>query len=420
MHSPAHTPSRPGQQPTDPELLLLGGGAEDGRLRNWREQFPEIIGRSAAMGRVLETVAKVARTDGVVLILGESGTGKELIAAAIHRLSPRSAARFVDLNCSAIPEQLLESELFGYEKGAFTGADRRKPGKFEYAQGGTIFLDEIGDMHPQLQTKLLRVLQERKFAALGANVLIDVDVRVVAATNSDLHTAIRSGRFREDLYYRLNVLPIQLPTLRERHEDIADLLLHFTELANREHGLMTPCFLDDEVIRCLSDYPWPGNVRQLRNLVDRLVILKGGGSIGIADLPQELVAEAAAARTAPALTKGHSHGSMAREYGGASSLTLPANHSRDIRLPQTWGQLDSATAAVTIAAATAAMALPTDGIDLPKFIEDLENDLIRQALERTNNNRNQAAKLLGLNRTTLVERIKKRQLSTLNEPSREL
>ncbi len=369
-----------------------------GSSEHWRSCFPEIVGRSPPMEKVLETVWKVARSDGAVLILGESGTGKDLIAAAIHRLSPRSGGHYVPLNCSAIPDNLLESQLFGHVKGAFTGADGKAIGKFEYAQGGSIFLDEIGDMPANLQAKLLRVLQDKKFTPLGSNVLMDADVRIVAATNMDLGQAIREQTFRQDLYYRLNVLPIHLPPLRERTGDIPNLLEHFMEQANRIHNSQTPCYLSDALVARLSAYDWPGNIRQLQNLISRLVVMRGAGVIEIEDLPAEMFARPEELRlTNPPVA------SSQPLMRPTTAMPLPmVQHAAGVRVPQDF------------------TSLPEQGLDLTQYIEALENDLIRQALERTGNNRNQAAKLLGLNRTTLVERIKKRHLTTLNAPSKEL
>jgi len=372
---------------TSPQSLLIDSSAREDGPMNWRQMFPEIIGRSQAMLGVLETVSKIARSDGSVLILGESGTGKELIASAIHRISHRSHKPYVPLNCSAIPDNLLESELFGHEKGAFTGADKKAIGKFQYADGGSIFLDEIGDMPALLQAKLLRVLQDKKIAPLGSNKLFEVDVRVIAATNMNLEDAIRGGSFRRDLFYRLNVLPVVLPALRERRDDIPALIEHFLQLKNREYGFASPCYLDDGLINFFTQYDWPGNIRQLEHLVERLVVIKGGGAISLQDLPSDLQREINLA--SPNLTT-------------QRSMPLARPIDRDIAVPASFGQL------------------PAQGIDLIKFIEELENSLIRQALDRTGHNRNQAAKLLGLNRTTLVERIKKRQIIPLNEPSREL
>lgn len=370
---------------------------------NWGQMFPEIIGRSAAMQRVLETVFKVARSDSSVLILGESGTGKELIASAIHRLSPRAERAYVPLNCSAIPDNLLESDLFGHEKGAFTGADRRRQGKFEYAEGGTIFLDEIGDMAHPLQAKLLRVLQDKRFAPLGGNELKEVNVRIIAATNKNLQQAVREGVFRLDLYYRLNVLPVSIPPLRERTEDIPDLLHHFVELANRTQGVSTPCYLTPDLLRFLCQYPWPGNVRQLQNIVERLVVMRGGGSLSLAELPREML-DQTAEDLSPINMADRPKNSVTKPQMLPPKDGLPMSRAQEgeIRYPEQFG------------------ALPETGIDLPRYIEELENTLIMQALERTGNNRNQAAKLLGLNRTTLVERIKKRKIASLNDPSKEL
>lgn len=354
---------------------------------NVRDFFPEMIGRSTSMLRVYETISKIARSDGAVLIQGESGTGKELVAAALHRLSPRADKRFIAINCSAIPENLLESELFGHEKGAFTSADRRRVGHFEAATGGTIFLDEIGDMPASLQAKLLRVLQEKRFTPLGGNELKKADVRIIAATNIDLEKAVHDGRFRLDLYYRLNVLPIALPPLRERQDDIPQLVEYFLELAQRNHPMSNVSCFTVGAIQRMKSYEWPGNVRELQNLIERLVVLNGGGEIGEEQLPQGIAGVPAVAvpPVASVLTT-----NMAID----KAAPLMARPSALVRMPN-----DSGT-------------LPETGIDLQSFIESLENSLITQALSRTQNNKNQAAKLLGLNRTTLVERIKKRGIVT--------
>ena len=382
---------RPVVPASDARSLLLGGASTDNPavVHNWRQMFPEIVGRSHKMMRVFETVAKIARSESSVLVLGESGTGKELIASAIHRLSNRSHKPFIPINCSAIPEQLLESELFGHEKGAFTGADRKRIGHFEAANGGTIFLDEIGDMPLSLQAKLLRVLQDKKFTPLGGDTTRDADVRIVAATNKNLEILTKRGSFRLDLFYRLNVLPVNLPALRERSEDIPELLEHSVDVSNRVQGLQDPCYFTPELINKLSAYDWPGNVRQLLNLVERLVVLKGGGAIGVEDLPDEILGAEQGFETP---TMEPVQASMPRKSPGATAVHYPASFGE----------------------------LPNDGLDLAQFIESLENDYIRQALARTGNNKNQAAKLLGLNRTTLVERIKKRKIQPLNAPSKEL
>ncbi len=362
-------------------------------MGNWRDGFPEIIGRSPAMSRVLETVWKVSRSEGAVLITGPSGTGKELIASAIHRLSPRSGKRFTAINCSAIPEDLLESELFGHEKGAFTGAERKRLGYFEVSAGGTIFLDEIGDMPARLQAKLLRVLQERKFTPVGGNELRSADVRIIAATNVNLQKAVEEGRFRLDLFYRLNVLPVEIPALRERQPDVAALLDYFLDIANRNHSGSPACYFTDEVIACLSAYSWPGNVRELQNLVERLVVLSGGGAISIDHLPPEVAISVAADMVTPPTPVKLAGATVQDRPAASMPLAVSAT---PIVFPASFGELP----------------LPETGLDLPTFIEGLENSLIMQALERTQNNKNQAARLLGLNRTTLVERIKKRKIAT--------
>jgi transcriptional regulator with PAS, ATPase and Fis domain len=335
--------------------------------------FPEVIAKSAQMHQVLQLVAKMAKTNGSVLILGESGTGKELIASAIHRLSLRSHHPFIAINCSAIPDELLESELFGHVKGAFTGADRNREGYFGTANQGTVFLDEIGDMSLRLQAKLLRVLQEKTYSPIGSNRVVEADVRIIAATNVDLEKAIKEQNFRLDLYYRLHVLPIQIPPLRERKDDIECLLHHFLDVANQVHRKEVPCWLSPEAMTALCHYDWPGNVRQLQNIVERLVIVKEGGEVKVHELPAEC--------------------QLFQNRVYTESSPTPAFKAH-FQHPIEFG------------------ALPTEGINLAQMIEDLENRYIVEALQRTQNNKNQAARLLGLNRTTLVERLKKRKIGT--------
>lgn len=400
MRSPDQRSSSDGNV-TAQSMLLDPSGQTTSPVENWRACFPEIIGRSPAMITALETAAKVARSDSSVLVMGESGSGKELFAAAIHRLSHRSPHPYIPLNCAAIPENLLESELFGHEKGAFTGADKRRIGKFEAATKGTLFLDEIGDMPLALQAKLLRVLQDKKFAPLGGNDLREADVRVIAATHMNLEQAVQKKSFREDLFYRLNVLPLYVPALRERVEDIPQLLEHFTEITNANHAAPSVSFFTDAAIRFLCRYSWPGNVRQLQNLVERLVVLKGGGAITVDDIPADILRSIDMQKEPVAPQRLHSDAAPQFE-SARHAMPLPIGGRKQVAVPDQFG------------------ILPEAGIDLTTFIETLENGLIMQALERTNNNRNQAAKLLGLNRTTLVERIKKRRLAVLNEPSKEL
>lgn len=386
---------RPGEDSCRAQSMLFRSKGRAGlQYGDWQELFPEIIGRSPTMLKALETVAKISHSESAVLISGESGTGKELIASAIHRLSSRSARPFVAINCSAIPENLLESELFGHEKGAFTGADRRRMGRFDAASGGTLFLDEIGDMPLALQAKLLRVLQERKFTPLGGNEIREADVRIVAATNLDLEKAVKAGTFRLDLFYRLNVLPVALPALRERAEDIAELLEHFLDLAVRMHGYDASTTLGPDAMQTLCAFGWPGNVRQLQNMIERLVVLKGGGEITLEDLPPELTHAAPACVIPSAVPTVVANATI--------PLAVRPVETTAAIIPGSFGEL------------------PKDGIDLIRFIEDLENSMIMQALDRTSHNKNQAAKLLGLNRTTLVERIKKRGLAPLNAPAQEL
>jgi DNA-binding NtrC family response regulator len=319
-----------------------------------RYRFENVIGTSPALRSVLELVSKVADTDSTVLITGESGTGKELIARAIHYNSKRAERVMVTVNCGAIPEELLESELFGHVKGAFTNAVQHREGRFAAADGGTIFLDEIGDMSPSLQVKLLRVLQDRTFEPVGSSKTVRADVRVIAATHRNLEEAIRRGTFREDLYYRLNVIPIEVPPLRARKEDVPLLVEHFLERLNQEKGRRVEGISPAAVERLL-EHEWPGNVRELENLIERLVVLRGRGTIDVDDLPGSL-----RPRPAPA----------------------------PVALPE----------------------IGPDGIPFNEVVDRLETHLIVQALERTGWNKNRAAQLLGLNRTTLIEKIKKKKL----------
>jgi len=333
--------------------------AENRLLQNQlrsRYKFDSIVGKSAALQKVLAMVEKVAETDSTVLITGESGTGKELIARAIHYNSRRSDRMLVTVNCGAIPEELLESELFGHVKGAFTNAIQHREGRFSLAHGGTIFLDEIGDMSPNLQVKLLRVLQEKTFEPVGSSKTEHVDVRVIAATNQNLSEMIAAKQFREDLYYRLNVLPVEMPPLRDRPDDIPLLVHHFLDRARTEHSNRVQG-LSDDALQELVSYDWPGNVRELENLMERLLVLNSEGEIGAEDLPADYLA-----------------GSRA----GGREATGPR--------------------------------VPASGLDFNEVVKQLEVDLILQALEHTHWNKNRAAQLLGLNRTTLEGKIRKRGL----------
>ena len=321
-----------------------------------RYRFEGLIGKSRAMARLFQLLETVASTTSTILISGETGTGKEVVARAIHHNSPRRANRFVALNCSAIPETLLEAELFGHVRGAFTGAVGNRQGRFEQAHKGTLFLDEVGTMSAALQMKLLRALQEREFERLGDSHTVKVDVRVIAATNSDLHKMVEEGGFRGDLYYRLNVIPIPLPPLRDRKDDIPLLVHHFLEKyasAAARPGVAAPALtVSQEAMRRLMSYQWPGNVRQLENFVERAVAFSAGRTqIDLTDMPPELANE-------PPLM-------------------------------------------------AAPVSLPEDGLDLDVFIAGIERDLIQRSLERTGGNKGKAARLLNLKRTTLVEKLKR-------------
>ncbi|MBI2889788.1 MAG: sigma-54-dependent Fis family transcriptional regulator [Nitrospirae bacterium] len=287
----------------DQVLRLIENALEAQRQERARLQRPkaavkvELTGANPAIVRLRETLATVAPTHSSVLISGENGTGKEVVARLVHALSRRAEQRFVQVNCAAIPEDLIESELFGYEKGAFTGADRFKPGRFDLAHGGTMFLDEIGDMSLRTQAKILRILQERTFERVGGTTAQEVDVRVLAASNKVLEEEIRQRRFREDLYYRLNVIPLSVPPLRERAEDIPALVRTFLEEFHRE-GELPMKEVSEEVMRTLEKYPWPGNVRELKNAVERLVVLSKGARIEAGDLPAHFQRSDVSARKA--------------------------------------------------------------------------------------------------------------------------
>jgi sigma-54 specific flagellar transcriptional regulator A len=329
-----------------------------------------LVGRGHAMERVQYLIERVARTDSNVLVLGESGTGKEVVARNIHFQSARANKPFVPVNCGAIPADLLESELFGHEKGAFTGAISARQGRFEAAEGGTLFLDEIGDMSLPMQVKLLRVLQERVFERVGSNRSINADVRIIAATHRDLEAGIRDGVFREDLYYRLNVFPIELPPLRQRREDIPALVEELSARIGREKGINVRVGRD--ALAVLADYPWPGNVRELANVIERMAIMHGDSPIGAGDLPQRLRQAAG--------------GPVDSAVGGDCDLPLPAF------VPP----LDGAAAR-----------LPAAGINLKDYLEDLERNYIVQALGEANDVVAHAAELLNMRRTTLVEKMRK-------------
>lgn len=327
-----------------------------------RENMPEIIGEAPAMQEVFRAIGRLSRSNITVLINGESGTGKELVARALHRHSPRASAPFIALNMAAIPRDLMESELFGHEKGAFTGAHQVRRGRFEQADGGTLFLDEIGDMPAELQTRLLRVLADGEFYRVGAHTPMRVDVRIVAATHQNLERLVEAGRFREDLFHRLNVIRIQVPALRQRQADIPALATHFLARAARELNVETKV-LSEEVAQCLAQLPWPGNVRELENTCRWLTVMASGREVQMEDLPPELLKETAAAEPA---------------MDWESALARWADQ-------KTAEQGEGALADAQIR---------------------LERILIEAALRRTGGRRQDAARLLGWGRNTLTRKIR--------------
>ncbi len=342
--------------------------------------FRSLIGRSPAIQRIREDIQRAAPTEANVLILGESGTGKEVVARNIHYYSKRRDKPFVPVNCGAIPRDLLESELFGHEKGAFTGALTAREGRFSLANGGTLFLDEIGEMPMDMQVKLLRVLEERTFERVGGNRTIQADVRIIAATNRDLEQMVREGKFRQDLYYRLEVFPIELPPLRERIEDLPLLIAQLNERLENEKGCSVQ--LAGDAVRMLSAYDWPGNVRELANLMERLAIQYPNTLVHADDLPARY-------RTVEPVP----------ELPAAVAEELLAEPEQKVA-PAVTGQ--------------GLPRIPPGGLDLKSYIAEMEIALIRQALEEANGVVAHAAKLLGLRRTTLAEKMRKYGLSRPN------
>jgi sigma-54 specific flagellar transcriptional regulator A len=357
-------------------------------------------GNSPAIRRIGALIRQVAAHDSTVLVLGESGTGKEVTARAVHDLSPRRGRPFVALNCGAIPAELLESELFGHEKGSFTGAVAARKGRFEIAEGGTLFLDEIGDMSPSMQVKLLRVLQERVFERVGNHVPIRCNVRIIAATHRNLEESIASGTFREDLFHRLNVFPIEIPSLRARSEDLPQLIDEFIELNVAEGRPRVE--LSAGALAALMLCPWTGNVRELSNLIERLSILCGGREVEVADLPPRYrpaalpVCSAAEAPAAPEFT------------AVATDDTATLSGSEVVRLLEADAPATVPVHAVPAEAAGDPLALlPQAGLDLRAHLASIERALIEQALVRTQGTVAHAARLLNLRRTTLVERLRR-------------
>ncbi len=337
----------------------------DSREENGRNDrgfcFDNIAGSSHVIRTVLEKAKKVAYSDSSVMITGESGTGKELVAQAIHANSPRCSGPMVVINCGAIPGELLESELFGHEKGSFTGAHKSRAGRFQMADKGTIFLDEIGDMSPELQVKLLRALQERKIERIGGAEIIEVDIRVISATNKDLDAEVKTGNFREDLFYRLNVIPVNIPPLRERVDDIPVLVEHFQKKFAGRTGSYRIKGLSARAERAMVEYDWPGNIRELENLVERLAVLSENEVIELDDLP----------------------GYISQKSKTGSICSVDSVFDR--------------------------------GVGFHEAVEQFQKDLIYNALERTNWVKAKAAALLQMNRTTLVEKIKKMNIEPEEE-----
>jgi DNA-binding NtrC family response regulator len=326
------------------------------QLKN-KYKFENFIGDSLPMNKVFRVIEKVADTDSTVLILGESGTGKELVARAIHYHSNRHEKPMIPVNCGAIPEELLESELFGHEKGSFTNAIRTRIGRFELAHGGSIFLDEVAEMSPHLQVKLLRVLQEQEFERLGSTKTIKCDVRIIAATNKNLDKLVEENRFREDLYYRLKVIPIEIPPLRDRRSDIPLLIHHFLDVLCKVKKKKIRG-ISKKVMKALGNYDWPGNVRELENIVERMVILSEDDYLDLEDLPEKIA------------------------------------------------QMEKMDQTIQ-------MLIPDEGFSLSNAINEYERQLILNALEKADWVKNRAAKLLNMNRTTLVEKIKKQGIDRL-------
>ncbi|MDR3045316.1 MAG: sigma-54 dependent transcriptional regulator [Desulfovibrio sp.] len=340
-----------------------------------------IIGQSTSLRDVFRILAKVAPTDSTVLVTGESGTGKELLVRALHCNSQRRSMPFVPINCGAIPKELLESELFGHEKGAFTHAIRSRPGRFELADGGTIFLDEIGEMDLTLQVKILRVLQEKEIERVGGAGVKKVDVRIVAATNRDLEREVSAGRFREDLYYRLNVIPLHLPALRERGGDILVLAEHFMRRFCERKGRRCLALAPD-TRKVLSAYSWPGNVRELENFMERLSILADEDVVPPADLPRKILDEVGDIVSLPEPTPPD----PLPVAGGAASGGAPAGFS--------WPTITD---------------LRDKGMNLKDFLDTVEERLLDEALTLAEGVKNQAAEILGIKRTTLIEKLKKKR-----------
>lgn len=372
-----------------------------------------IIGEDTSLAEVFRILRKVAPTDSTVLVTGESGTGKEVLVRTLHKESKRANAPFIPVNCGAIPKELLESELFGHEKGAFTHAIRTKPGRFELAEGGTIFLDEIGEMDTSLQVKILRVLQEKEIERVGGNGPKKIDVRIVAATNRDLEQEVALGNFREDLYYRLNVIPLHLPPLRERGNDIITLtesfLKHFCEKKEREQ-----LTLSEEVAKVFLNYAWPGNVRELENFTERLSILADGPQVLLSDLSSKILNGVGDVNALPPLPEEitiqptiQTAKLKEKQISLESSVTQEEKKSLTSILTQ--GFSDFSGSAQTHALPTL-NDMKNNNMNLKEFLDMIEDNIINEALEQVEGVKNQAAEILGIKRTTLIEKLKKRNI----------
>lgn len=338
----------------------------------------QIVGESKPIREVFELIEKAAPTDSTVMVFGESGTGKEIIARALHAKSTRADRPFVAVNCAAIPSELLESELFGYEKGAFTGAGVTRVGRMEMAHEGTVFLDEIGDMPLTLQVKLLRVLAEREIDRIGGSKSIPINIRVIAATHRNLEQSVQNGSFREDLYYRLNIIPVVMPPLRERKIDIPLLARFFLAKFNTSCQNGSEKTISNEAMAIMISYEWPGNIRELANFVERMVVLSPGPVITPQDLPDKILGDRPK-------VNGNKLENEELQENPAQVLQVSLRKSYS-------------------------MSLPDEGMNLKKAVEDFERGLILEALEKSDWVKNKAATLLGLNRTTLVEKLKKMNL----------
>jgi len=358
-----------------------------------------IIGNSRAVSELKGLIRQAATSDASVLILGESGTGKELVARALHKNSQRSAQQFVPVNCGAIPKELLESELFGHKKGAFTGAISDRIGRFQLANDGTLFLDEIGDMPLEMQVKLLRVLQERTVDPVGSTKSVPVNVRVVAATHRNLDEYIDRGDFREDLFYRLNVIPIILPALRERREDIPELIQHYLEKHATEHG--RPVF-DSSLLEALCEYEWPGNIRELVNLVHRLSCFFPNQKVSLSQVPASLLPKSIASLGAVSTHGFNDDGSIQTEL----DLSL---YEPDAENPVEDAIFRAQGFALEPTKSTESF--PEDGVHLKDHLAEIERNLIIKALAESDGNVSQSARLLNLQRTTLIEKINKYKLA---------